>query len=235
MRPSAQTPTCALHQARAGSGCASFCCSSGRCVATAAVVVLAVVAQHQRQTGSWEKRPAAKRNLVFMVSDGMGPASLALTRTFRQLTEGLPIDGHARAGPALLGDEPHAVQQPSGDGLGRRRHGIFVRDEVVQRRHRHAARLFAVRHRAGGGQARRLLDRHGRHYTSVTDATLSAFAKPREAPHAERRDRAAGGGRAPPRPRARPAARRRPLLLPAKLDRSERRRPTAAAGRMPST
>ncbi|KAH6849857.1 alkaline phosphatase-like protein [Chaetomium sp. MPI-CAGE-AT-0009] len=34
----------------------------------------------------------SKRNLIFMVSDGMGPASLSLTRSFRQLTESLPID-----------------------------------------------------------------------------------------------------------------------------------------------
>ncbi|KAF3092364.1 hypothetical protein TWF569_003587 [Orbilia oligospora] len=33
-----------------------------------------------------------KRNLIFMVSDGMGPASLSLTRSFRQFTENLPID-----------------------------------------------------------------------------------------------------------------------------------------------
>lgn len=33
-----------------------------------------------------------KRNLVFMVSDGMGPASLSLTRSFRQHVDGLPLD-----------------------------------------------------------------------------------------------------------------------------------------------
>lgn len=33
-----------------------------------------------------------KRNLIFMVSDGMGPASLSLTRSFRQFTEKLPRD-----------------------------------------------------------------------------------------------------------------------------------------------
>ncbi|CDO53071.1 hypothetical protein DV495_004688 [Geotrichum candidum] len=33
-----------------------------------------------------------KRNLIFMVSDGMGPASLSMTRSFRQFTEDLPID-----------------------------------------------------------------------------------------------------------------------------------------------
>ncbi|KAK6354872.1 hypothetical protein TWF696_004003 [Orbilia brochopaga] len=33
-----------------------------------------------------------KRNLIFMVSDGMGPTSLSLTRSWRQFTENLPID-----------------------------------------------------------------------------------------------------------------------------------------------
>ncbi|CAI0652446.1 unnamed protein product, partial [Colletotrichum noveboracense] len=33
-----------------------------------------------------------KRNLIFMVSDGMGPASLSLTRSFRQHINGLPED-----------------------------------------------------------------------------------------------------------------------------------------------
>ncbi|KAF3909686.1 hypothetical protein AA313_de0208301 [Arthrobotrys entomopaga] len=33
-----------------------------------------------------------KRNLIFMVSDGMGPASLSLTRSWRQFTEGLDIN-----------------------------------------------------------------------------------------------------------------------------------------------
>ncbi|OTA88561.1 hypothetical protein M434DRAFT_399021 [Hypoxylon sp. CO27-5] len=56
-------------------------------LATAGVLVLAVWASHQQQT-SFDK-PAGKRNLIFMVSDGMGPASLSLTRSFRQYTEGL--------------------------------------------------------------------------------------------------------------------------------------------------
>uniref|UniRef100_L2G761 Alkaline phosphatase n=1 Tax=Colletotrichum fructicola (strain Nara gc5) TaxID=1213859 RepID=L2G761_COLFN len=48
---------------------------------------------------SEETRPLArsfrhptKRNLIFMVSDGMGPASLSLTRSFRQHINGLPED-----------------------------------------------------------------------------------------------------------------------------------------------
>ena len=84
-------------------------------VATAAVIVLAVVLQHRNSTSSPSDPaspipivpgdPAAgdpyipttnakksKRNLIFMVSDGMGPASLSMTRSFRQFTSSLPID-----------------------------------------------------------------------------------------------------------------------------------------------
>ncbi|KAI1399678.1 alkaline phosphatase-like protein [Hypoxylon fuscum] len=56
-------------------------------LATAGVLVLAVWASHQQQTAF--DKPSGKRNLIFMVSDGMGPASLSLTRSFRQYTEGL--------------------------------------------------------------------------------------------------------------------------------------------------
>jgi len=69
-------------------------------LATAAVVALAVVFQHERQVGSkpnnggWgeDGKPSGKRNMIFMVSDGMGPTSLALTRSYRQYASGLPID-----------------------------------------------------------------------------------------------------------------------------------------------
>ncbi|KAM7185658.1 alkaline phosphatase [Rhypophila sp. PSN 637] len=76
-------------------------------LATAAVIVLAVIIQHGNATkpgadpvpaaiaGASEKSQHSskrKRNLVFMVSDGMGPASLSLTRSFRQHVEDLPID-----------------------------------------------------------------------------------------------------------------------------------------------
>lgn len=70
-------------------------------LATVAVIIFAIVFQHQGQTGGpktghtggpgWHK-PIGKRNLVFMVSDGMGPTSLSMTRSFRQYTSGLPID-----------------------------------------------------------------------------------------------------------------------------------------------
>ncbi|CAI4219073.1 unnamed protein product [Parascedosporium putredinis] len=59
-------------------------------LASAAVVVVAVWTQHKSQTHT--PGLPAKRNLIFMVSDGMGPASLSLTRSFRQYVDGLPID-----------------------------------------------------------------------------------------------------------------------------------------------
>jgi alkaline phosphatase len=68
-------------------------------IATVAVIILAVVYQHEsstqrHRTGGWgpNGRPTGKRNMIFMVSDGMGPTSLAMTRGFRQHASGLPID-----------------------------------------------------------------------------------------------------------------------------------------------
>lgn len=69
-------------------------------IATVIVIVLAVVYQHESAKGHNEPKepwgpggkPTGKRNLIFMVSDGMGPTSLSMTRTFRQFTEGLPVD-----------------------------------------------------------------------------------------------------------------------------------------------
>ncbi len=69
-------------------------------LATVAVIILGVIYQHnaataQRpKTGGWgqDGKPSGKRNMVFMVSDGMGPTSLSLTRSYRQYTTGLPLD-----------------------------------------------------------------------------------------------------------------------------------------------
>ncbi|CAK7210647.1 vacuolar alkaline phosphatase [Sporothrix curviconia] len=65
-------------------------------LATAGVIVLAAWVQHEKQAVDSpppaSSMPSGKRNLVFMVSDGMGPASLSLTRSFRQLTEDIPIN-----------------------------------------------------------------------------------------------------------------------------------------------
>ncbi|CEJ92800.1 Putative Alkaline phosphatase [[Torrubiella] hemipterigena] len=62
-------------------------------LATAGFIIIAVWFQHTEQTvpPAQPESPPSKRNLVFMVSDGMGPASLALTRNYRQRTQGLDI------------------------------------------------------------------------------------------------------------------------------------------------
>ena len=60
-------------------------------IATAAVVALAIAYQNQQSTDVAIK-PKGKRNLIFMVSDGMGPTSMAMTRSFKQLKNGAPID-----------------------------------------------------------------------------------------------------------------------------------------------
>ncbi|KAL7935595.1 alkaline-phosphatase-like protein [Trichoderma chlorosporum] len=59
-------------------------------LATAAFIVAAVWIQHDAQTDRGGDKVAAKRNLVFMVSDGMGPAPLSLTRSYRQYVDNLP-------------------------------------------------------------------------------------------------------------------------------------------------
>ena len=59
--------------------------------ATAIVIVLAVVYQNQKTTRSGgAPKPSGKRNLIFMVSDGMGPSSLSMARSFRQTQFDLP-------------------------------------------------------------------------------------------------------------------------------------------------
>jgi len=60
-------------------------------LATAAVIVLAVLLTEHGASHDKTSRPT-KRNLIFMVSDGMGPASLSLTRSFRQYERGLLYD-----------------------------------------------------------------------------------------------------------------------------------------------
>ncbi|KFY89347.1 hypothetical protein V500_05771 [Pseudogymnoascus sp. VKM F-4518 (FW-2643)] len=73
--------------------------------ATAAVIILGVLAQHRRETTPDDvaKKPSGKRNLIFMVSDGMGPASLSMTRSFRQYEGGLDIDDILQLDQHLIG------------------------------------------------------------------------------------------------------------------------------------
>ena len=77
--------------------------------ATVAVIVLAVLFQHSQAVNNERKnigsdgRPSGKRNLVFMVSDGMGPSSLSLTRGYRQFVEGLPMSDTLGIDKQLIG------------------------------------------------------------------------------------------------------------------------------------
>jgi alkaline phosphatase len=57
-------------------------------VATISAIALAIV--FQRMQGTSNSHTAEKRNLIFMVSDGMGPTSLSLTRSFMQFQNGAP-------------------------------------------------------------------------------------------------------------------------------------------------
>lgn len=70
-------------------------------LATIAIVALGIAVDREsrrqkpeRPGEGWDSdgRPTGKRNLIFMVSDGMGPTSLSLTRSFRQYVDGLPED-----------------------------------------------------------------------------------------------------------------------------------------------
>lgn len=71
-------------------------------VATAAVIILAVVFQ---QRAGPERKPQAsgKKNLIFMVSDGMGPTSLSLTRSFMQFQNGAPFSEQLVIDQHLIG------------------------------------------------------------------------------------------------------------------------------------
>ncbi|KAK0327527.1 vacuolar alkaline phosphatase [Friedmanniomyces endolithicus] len=82
-------------------------------VATAAVVILAAVYQHAVSRNSDSRgsgvgdagggRPSGKRNLIFMVSDGMGPTSMEMTRNWLQYTEQSPWDAALVLDEYLIG------------------------------------------------------------------------------------------------------------------------------------
>ncbi|KAK4997248.1 vacuolar alkaline phosphatase [Elasticomyces elasticus] len=77
-------------------------------LATAAVIILATLYQHQQTEGRNDDdndagTPLGKRNLIFMVSDGMGPTSLSLTRSFRQYTDHLPYNDTLVLDELLIG------------------------------------------------------------------------------------------------------------------------------------
>ncbi|KAF2013874.1 alkaline phosphatase-like protein [Aaosphaeria arxii CBS 175.79] len=59
-------------------------------LATTLVIILAVIYQKSQDPKHTSPHPNGKRNLIFMVSDGMGPTSLSLTRSFMQYQNGEP-------------------------------------------------------------------------------------------------------------------------------------------------
>ncbi|KAK5952550.1 vacuolar alkaline phosphatase [Knufia fluminis] len=81
-------------------------------LATITIIALAIVVNHESKrahaklpNNGWgeDGKPTGKRNLIFMVSDGMGPTSLSLTRSFRQYTEVLPKEDVLVLDDHLLG------------------------------------------------------------------------------------------------------------------------------------
>lgn len=73
-------------------------------IATILVIVFGVMYHRQqalRSSGSG--RPTGKRNLIFMVSDGMGPTSLSMTRSFIQVERGLPFNSELVLDQHLIG------------------------------------------------------------------------------------------------------------------------------------
>lgn len=74
-------------------------------VATFTAGFLAFVSKHHEslQGSQVTKLVSGKRNLVFMVSDGMGPASLSMARSFRQYEAGLPNEDILNLDRYLIG------------------------------------------------------------------------------------------------------------------------------------
>jgi alkaline phosphatase len=72
-------------------------------IATAAIIILAVIYQKQQSEKHDSATPSGKRNLIMMVSDGMGPTSLSLTRSFKQYEQGLDWGSQLTIDQHLIG------------------------------------------------------------------------------------------------------------------------------------
>jgi alkaline phosphatase len=72
-------------------------------IATVAVIILAVAFERQQSLKNQPRKPSGKRNLIMMVSDGMGPTSLSLTRSYKQYSEGLPWSSQLVLDSHLIG------------------------------------------------------------------------------------------------------------------------------------
>lgn len=65
----------------------------------AGFIILLVCGSYQL----FDHKKPTKKNIIFFVTDGMGPASLSLTRSFRQFRDGLPIDDILELDKHLIG------------------------------------------------------------------------------------------------------------------------------------
>jgi alkaline phosphatase len=72
-------------------------------IATVAVILLGVAFERQQADKNEPPKPKGKRNLIMMVSDGMGPTSLGLTRSYKQFAEGLPYSSQLVLDTHLIG------------------------------------------------------------------------------------------------------------------------------------
>ncbi|KAF2816168.1 alkaline phosphatase-like protein [Mytilinidion resinicola] len=73
-------------------------------LATAALICVAVLYGHSSDSkGGPSSHPSGKKSLIFMVSDGMGPTSLSLTRSFTQFENGLPWSSQLVIDQHLIG------------------------------------------------------------------------------------------------------------------------------------
>lgn len=72
-------------------------------LATIAVIILGVMYERLQSQKNAPTIPKGKRNLIMMVSDGMGPTSLSLTRSYQQYTQGLPYGSQLVLDKHLIG------------------------------------------------------------------------------------------------------------------------------------
>lgn len=68
-----------------------------------AVILFLVLSHLNLQCPMKSHEKPKKQNVIFMVTDGMGPASLSLARSFRQHRDGLPIDDILNIDKFILG------------------------------------------------------------------------------------------------------------------------------------
>ncbi|CUM67656.1 uncharacterized protein PRCAT00005357001 [Priceomyces carsonii] len=70
---------------------------------TVALVLSAIIGFTQKPSTGRNNKKSQKKNVIFMVTDGMGPASLSLARSFKQHRDKLPINDILELDKYLIG------------------------------------------------------------------------------------------------------------------------------------